>query len=166
MRFARAAALVVTILFLALPLSASDSLEGRFVIDRSHSDSVSAAIDRAVAKMNPLIRGFARRRLIAANPAYGNVSLAFESGAVHIVSGPTTLDLPLNGRAIVWRHDGEDVHVHASGNSSALRETFEAKDGVRTNSFAPSAEGMTMSVTVTSPRLRAPLQYRLVYRRE
>jgi hypothetical protein len=83
---------------------------------------------------------------------------------------------PLNGDPVLWDREtgracaevrGECVRVTTEWEDDRLAQTFVAEDGQRVNVFAVSPDGntLTVSVTVTSPHLRAPLIYRLVYNR-
>jgi hypothetical protein len=73
--------------------------------------------------------------------------------------------LPLSGAPVRWKHDGETLTVTGKTSGSGYVETFQAADGHRTNTFAPTANGLTLTVTLTSPRLPKPLRYKLAYRR-
>jgi hypothetical protein len=55
--------------------------------------------------------------------------------------------------------------VSTAWEGGRLRQSFVAEDGRRDNHFTVSEDGrrLTLEVTVTSPRLSAPLRYRLNY---
>ena len=150
----------------SLPSFAESAIEGEWRIDRAASDDVGRAIQSATAKMNAFTRPIARRRLARTNPVYERVSLRFTPSSAHVTAGPSTLDLPASGAAIRWQRDGETLQVSGRLRGNEFIETFDAKDGRRTNVFSPRAgDTLAMTVTVTSPRLPKPLTYRLVYRR-
>lgn len=162
----RRATLTAIFLFAALSLLAADHpLAGNYAIDRASSESIDRAIDQAVKKLNFITRPIARSRLHNTNPAYDHISLAFSSTHATVTAGPTTLKLPLDGSAIVWNRDGEKISVNGRMQGASFVETFDAKDGRRTNTFSPRDDGIAMTVTVTSPRLPAALHYTLVYRK-
>jgi hypothetical protein len=76
--------------------------------------------------------------------------------------------VPASGAAVKWtREDGETFDVSGKVAGSTLTQTFVAEDGKRVNVYTLSPDGktLTMNVTVTSPRLPKPLNYKLVYRR-
>lgn len=160
------AALLLLIAMFAASASADDRLAGSWVLDRRRSDSVDQAINDAVRRMNVFTRGVARGRLRRTNPPYANVRIAFYGDNAEITAGPSRLVLPLSGAPVTWKRDGETLTVTGRMESGSYVETFDAKDGRRTNVFSAGSDGtLTMSVTVTSPRLPKPLTYRLVYRR-
>jgi hypothetical protein len=75
---------------------------------------------------------------------------------------------PASGAAVKWtREDGEVFDVTMRSASGRLTQTFAAEDGSRENVYTVSADGrtLTMNVTLRSPRLSAPLTYKLVYNR-
>ena len=150
---------------LALNAIADDRLKGSWTLDGQRSDDVDKAINDTVRKMNVLARGIARGRLRKTNPAYSTISIAFTNQSALIATGGTTLNLPLSGAPVKWNRDGENINVSGRKDGSSYVETFDAKDGKRTNLFSVDGDAMTLSVTVTSPRLKTPLKYRLVYRR-
>lgn len=145
------------------------AMAGTFVLHRTASDNVNQAIDVAVARMNFANRPIARGRLRKTNQPYARIVIAFADGAVS-----TTFDqrkaivTPLDGSPVSWtREDGERLAVSTEWENGVLEQAFRAEDGQRVNAFSLSPDGklLTMNVTVTSPRLRAPLTYRLVYAR-
>ena len=75
--------------------------------------------------------------------------------------------LPL-GLTLLAATDGEVIDLTTRWVDETLEQTFIAEDGQRKNVFALSPDGGTleMQVTVTSPRLAAPLTYTLRYRRQ
>ena len=155
------------LLWAAQPVAANDRLAGTWNLERSASDDINAAINETVRKMNVLVRSVARNRLRKTNPAYSRITIAFTATDARISAGPgEPVVLPLSGKAIRWkRSDGEVFTVSGSMRGGSFVETFEAKDGRRTNSFSLGGDRLMLNVSVTSPRLPSPLRYRLVYRR-
>jgi hypothetical protein len=158
-------------LFAAAPVvleAQADAFRGTYVLDRAASDDVNAAIDRAVRGMNFVTRPVARGRLRKTNDAYpwirvqtdGNVTIEF-AGRTPTVSRP-------DGTVVRWRRDdGEEFDVSTRMVQGRLEQRFVAEDGRRTNTYALSNDGrtLTMNVVIESPRLSEPLTYRLVYTR-
>jgi hypothetical protein len=146
-------------------------LRGTFVLDRAASADVNAAIDRAVAPLNVVVRQIARPRLRRTNQPYGRVVLDWSPAEVSIT---TDARAPIRtapaGTPVRWRRpeDGEWLNVSTVWQGATLRQTFAAEDGQRVNDYTLSPDGrtLTLNVTVTSPRLPRPLTYRLVYGRQ
>jgi hypothetical protein len=169
--FPRAFAFVLA-LIAATALSAhaqNAALQGTYTYDASASDNVKAAIDAAVAKMNFVTRPIARGRLTKTNQPYQKLEIAFTPSQVTVITDSRApIVTPANGSPIKWtREDGEKFDVSTTWSDGKLVETFKAEDGQRVNTFSLSPDGnvLSMHVTVTSPKLSAPLTYTLRYRR-
>jgi hypothetical protein len=116
--------------------------------------------------MNVLTRGIARGRLRKTNPPYPTIDISLGNDNVSVLAGPgPRIVMPRSGSTVRWkRADGETFNVTGKLSGDSLVQTFDANDGRRTNVFSVGSDGrLTMSVTVTSPRLPAPLRYKLVY---
>lgn len=163
-------------LFLAFALAAlvpvaaraqESSMRGTFTLNRQASDNVRQAIDAAVARMNFVTRPIARGRLVRTNTAYERVVLNFDQREVTVTFDQrAAIKSPANGTPIKWkREDGEEFDLSTEWENGRLEQTFKAEDGQRVNVFSIDGDTLTMNVTITSPRLTAPLRYKLVYNR-
>lgn len=153
------------------------TLRGSWNINRQQSDNLENAINRAVARMNLVVRQIARPRLRSTNTAYPNIVMSYDQNSVRVeMAGRPTVSSPANGQPVLWQRQtggtcremkGDCVRVSAEWEGGNLKHTFQAEDGRRVNVYSVSADGktMTMNVTVTSPRLPQPLTYKLVYNR-
>lgn len=148
---------------------AGTSLNGTFTYDASASDNINSAIDAAVRGMNFALRPIARGRLRKTNSPYQRIQISHNPQQVSVVTdGRTAIVSPATGTPVDWtREDGEKLKVSTEWENGTLEQTFKAEDGQRVNAYSVSPDGrtMTMQVTVTSPRLKKPLTYKLVYRR-
>jgi hypothetical protein len=143
-------------------------LAGQWTLDSKRSDDVNRAIEATVKKMNFVTRPIARSRLRKTNPAYASIALAFTGDEARITAGSgRAVVLPASGAPVRWkRSDGEVFTVSGKLQNGTYIETFDAKDGRRTNTFSLTPDGaLKLQVTVTSPRLPSPLRYTLMYRR-
>ena len=174
MRRQRMTAVLFALLALALGAPAAaeaqqSSLAGTWTLNRGQSDDIQAAINRAVARMNFVTRPIARGRLRRTNTAYERVVIAFPSNQVSVrYDERNPIVSPASGAAVKWtREDGEVFDVSMRPAGGRLTQTFTAEDGSRENVYTLSADGrtLTMNVTIRSPRLSAPLTYKLVYNR-
>lgn len=160
----------------AVPMSGSTvqaqhaQLQGTFTYDAATSEDINRAIESAVARMSFVTRPIARGRLRKTNLPYRTVRISFTPAEVSVVTDTRdAIVSPSNGAPIRWtREDGEVLDVATVWRGGALEQSFTAKDGKRVNSYSVNADGsvMTMHVTVTSPRLAAPLRYNLRFRRQ
>lgn len=158
-------------LTLVEPVSGQDlqALAGRYAYVAAQSDTVDQAIDRAVAGLNFLFRPIGRHRLRKTNAPYQKLLLEISGDQIAITRDDNPpIRTPADGTSVSWtREDGEVMKVSTAWRDGRLAQTFAAEDGRRVNEFslAPDGQHLTMQVTVTSPRLDVPLQYRLAYRR-
>jgi hypothetical protein len=145
------------------------SLDGSYTFIVEASDDVNRAIEQAVSGMNFITRPVARSRLRRLNLPYQRLRISQTPTEVTTIpDSHTPVVSPLDGTTIRWRReDGESFDVSTQWEDGALRQTFKAEDGQRTNrySLAPDGKTLTMQVTITSPRLPKPLTYSLRYRK-
>ncbi|HEX8674021.1 MAG TPA: hypothetical protein VF710_19135 [Longimicrobium sp.] len=181
MRRQRTRILPLLVLLAALLPSAvtaqAASLRGNWNINRQQSDNLENAINRAVARMNLVVRQIARPRLRSTNTMYPSITMSYDQSSVRVdMAGRPSVSSPANGQPVLWQRQtggtcremkGDCVRVSAEWDGGNLKHTFQAEDGRRVNVYSVSPDGktMTMNVTVTSPRLPQPLTYKLVYNR-
>jgi hypothetical protein len=142
---------------------------GVFNLLSAQSDDLEAVIKAATARMNFITRPIARSRLKKTNSPYRSVEIAQPADSIAITYEGRRIAAPATGASIPWkREDGEKFEIWMRAESDRVQHHFKADDGERLNEFLLSAGGDTLSmlVTVTSPRLPAPLTYRLVYVRK
>lgn len=171
----RISALFAALLALALvapaPGSAQGaaSLNGTFTYDSGASDNINSAIDAAVRDMNFALRPIARGRLRKTNQPYKRLTISHNAQQVSVVTDDRRpIVSPANGTPVDWtREDGEKLKVSTEWENGTLEQTFKAEDGQRVNAYTMSADGrtLTMNVVITSPRLKKPLTYKMIYRK-
>lgn len=154
----------------AAPAAAQNpGISGAWAYVEAESDAIRPAIEQAVAKMNFITRPIARGRLTRTNEPYQRLTIQQANGQVTIITDDRSpIVAPADGNPIKWtREDGEVLDLTTRWVDGTLEQTFIAEDGQRKNVFALSPDGRTleMRVTVSSPRLAAPLTYTLRYRK-
>jgi len=171
---------IVALLALAsvrAPAQESPRFSGAWTLDPERSDDIEAKINTAIAGMNVVIRQVARPRLRSTNIPYPRLIFSFGENITVDMPGYPTVASPANGQPVLWhRRTGGPcaemrrscVVVTTTWEDQALVQTFRSEDGQRQNVFTVSPDGttLTMVATMTSPRLRAPLVYRLLYTRQ
>ena len=155
----------------AAPAPAQEpDITGSWSYVEAESDALRPAIEQAVAKMNFITRPIARGRLTRTNVPYGRITIQRAGNEVTIITDERSpIVAPTDGNPIKWtREDGEVLDLTTRWVDGTLEQTFVAEDGQRKNVFALAPDGRTleMRVTVTSPRLAAPLNYTLRYRKQ
>lgn len=179
--FRKLAPLLAIAALLTLPsarVAAQESprLSGAWTLDPERSDDVDAKINQSIAGMNLIVRQVARPRLRSLNVPYSRLTFSLGENVSVEMPGSPTVASPANGEPVFW-HRGLGgpcpemkracMVVTTTWEDGALVQTFRSEDGQRQNVFTVSPDGttLTMAATMTSPRLPAPLVYRLVYTR-
>jgi hypothetical protein len=162
------AAILLLSLSPALAAAGGDGPQGVFTLDRAASDDVGKAIDRSAADFNFLLRPFARSRLTKANPIPQRIEIVSTAAEVSVkIDQAAPVAAPRDGRTVKWtRDDGAVFDLTARTTDGALHQTFRGEDGRREAVFRLRPDGrLAMAVTISSPRLKKPLHYTLVFRR-
>lgn len=158
--------LLLPILLATPVLAHNGNLSGTWTL--ATAPDIAKAIEAAVAPLNFLVRPIARKRLAKTNTAYGTLRITQEGSDIAIQTDQRPPQrMPADGQPVAWtREDGETFMISARMDGEDLVQTFKAHDGERTNVYRldPATHALTLSVTVASPRLPAPLVYTLVYR--
>ena len=152
----------------------SPRFSGAWTLVRDQSDDINAKINVSIAEMNLVVRQVARPRLRTMNVPYPRLVFSFGENISVEMPGYPSVSSPANGDPVLWhRATGEPcpemvrscLAVTTTWEGQSLVQTFRSEDGDRQNVFTVSPDGsrLTMLTTMTSPRLPAPLVYRLVY---
>ncbi|MBX3270474.1 MAG: hypothetical protein KF729_09450 [Sandaracinaceae bacterium] len=152
----------------AAPARSAPPLTGRYRFV-SGRDAVRRAVDGVCDRLDFFTRAFARPILEDRNQPYDAVSLAFEDDVVSFSLGAWGPVRTRQGATRTIRNErGEAVRVHQVLRDGRLVQTLATDQGTRRNVIQASPDGrvLTIDTVITSPRLPAPLRYRLVYHRE
>jgi hypothetical protein len=173
--------LLVAFACLALPSARAQAQEsarfsGAWTLDAERSDDINAKINTSITSVNVIVRQVARPRLRTLNVPYPKLIFAFDESITVDMPGYPSVSSPANGQPVFWHRrlggtcpemKRSCVVVTTRWDDQALVQTFRSEDGDRQNVFSVSPDGatLTMTVTMTSPRLPTPLVYRLLYTR-
>ena len=145
------------------------ALAGSYVYDEEASDPIRPAIEAAIASMNFITRPVARGRLTRTNEPYSAITISQTGNEISIITDDRApIVARADGNPMRWqREDGEVLDLTTRWNGPTLEQVFVAEDGQRINAYSLGADGemLELAVTVTSPRLAAPLTYTLRFRR-
>jgi hypothetical protein len=158
--------MIVVALFALLP--SLEPYAGTYKVVPEECEEIRPAVERAVAKMNFLIRGIARSRLLKTQIRFPSITVTSDPSEFQIRHDGGTdiahadLTTPIRTKA----PDGASIVVRLSP-GPPLTESYEASDGKRENTYTLSEDGskLILRVRVTSPRLPEEIRYRLVYKR-
>jgi hypothetical protein len=161
--------LALTSALIAAPTRTSD-FTGAYELNTAASDNVENAIKAATSSMNFIVKPIARSRLKKVNRPHPTMFIQERGGTVSIAYNEQfPMVTPLDGTTVKWKNEeGETFDLSTTRTEGTLIQHFVAPDGERFNEFSQSAAGDTLylGVTIKSPRLKTPLQYRLVYQRK
>lgn len=155
-------------LFLLLPLARGADLKGSYVITADPAWQVKASIEKAVSRLNLLIKPIARQRLRRVVRLATKIDIKTYPGLLIIRYDQTPpVATPLNGQVINWTTpDNEQVKVTGKLGPEQAEQVFVAKDGNSVYVFRPAANnGMELTLTISSPRLPVPVVVVCAYRR-
>jgi len=152
-------------LLLALPLFAEAPV-GAWTL--AASPDIPAIIEKATAPMNFITRPIARGRLKKTNPAYQRIRIERTPKEFVIqYDDRQAQHMPADGSSVAWkREDGEVFQIATRVDKDDLVQTYKAEDGERTNVFHldPASRALTLTVTVKSHKLPAPVVYAITYK--
>lgn len=155
------------LLFRAVTAQAAP-LEGSFECGTDAVISRDAAIEKVVSEMFFLVRPIARERLRASNVIVGSLAIVVTPATIRVTRDGVLLESPRDGTEVRWTApDGRTYDVSQRvDESSGLEQRFRGPDGTRVNALTPTNDGgVSLGVTVTSPKLPIPLHYTLAYER-
>lgn len=174
LRSSLGATLTAAVLALAAPAAAQDltRFTGSYVYagDETQRQARLDAIEATVQQMPKLVRGFARGRIDKATPPPERYVLEVADGEItigHAAGSGVTTTLDGDG-AVVEGDGGAELTVTRTKQGDCIRHHGEQHNGSGTDVFCLSGDGKTLTVTVTigSNQLPAPITYELTYSRE
>ena len=154
---------------LAFTLAGLEPYHGQYLLVAPESDNLPEIIERTVRQFNFLIRPIARSRLQRTNVAFPAISFERPGDSGFRIAH-------VNGTAVLHRVAGEEVSGQSPDGSGIrvrlnagppLREVYQSDEGRRENTYelVDGGRRLLLHVVITSPRLREPIKYRLVYKR-
>lgn len=151
------------------------ALNGNYSLQPGAHDQLRQSVETAVAPMSFLLRSVARRRLLALNQPSSRVDILVRGDSVVIrYSNQPELRAQRRGASRPWKNTaGEAIAVEvraaadAASSEPMLYERYTAEDGTRENRwYLDAGSGQArLDVTITSPRLPAPMRLQLRYAR-
>ena len=145
------------------------NLAGNYTLDAGASQSIKAAVDKVAEQMSFLIRGIVKDRLMAANPSVNTVAIVLAGNDATITwNGSMTVKTTTDGTPVDWTApDGEKGKLSTVWAGPVLKRTLASGNGQRANAYSldPSGKVLTLEVTISSSQLPAPVNYKLVFRR-
>src|SRR5204862_556756 len=131
--------------------------------------NTKAAGNKPAEQMSLRMRGTVRDRLMAANPPVNTVAIVLAGNDATIPrNGSMTVKTATDGTPVDWTApDGEKGKLSTVWAGPVLKRTLTSGNGQRANAYSldPSGKVLTLEVTISSSQLPAPVNYKLVFRR-
>lgn len=142
--------------------------EYRFVGGQKERDGIDAAIERAVAEVNPVVRGLGRSRLQESNEVPASIEITLDGEVLTIHQAGEAHAAPVDGKKVKTKSKhGDKVHIIHKLGGSKLSQQIIGDGGERTNRYKLSSDGkrLSLSVEITSGHLPVPVEYSLSFER-
>lgn len=173
-RFICSAAAAAALICAPEAASAQAGFAGRWTLDAEASTPMSEIVRSGMSKLGRVYRVWpissqAKRRLQDTNKPSSFIRIEPSGEDLVVETDRYTLRTPKNGLREDWeRSPGDVIDVATQWGPAQFTQNFVADDGQRLNAYTlgPGGDTLYLDVTVTSPKLDSPLQYRIVYRRD
>jgi hypothetical protein len=143
------------------------ALAGKYDLDPTASDDIRAAAEKSTEDMNLFIRGIARDRIAENNPPYKHIEISRDDALVTVrFDAENPITLTVDGSPVLWTsEDGTRDQVTARSTGTQLVLQFAGGGGQRLDTFelGPNGKTLDLHIKITSPRLPAPVMYKLAY---
>lgn len=152
-----------------LPAQQDDPIPaGLYQFVPEESEEISGRIDEAVSHMNFLIRGFAKRRLAAANEPIDRVDIRYRGDSIWISLREDEPWIVTDRDARFGpytRADGEVVQVRTQIQPRVIDQYFRSSDGNKQILYTLRNDGrLAVESVLFSDKLQEPFRYTWVYR--
>jgi hypothetical protein len=134
--------------------------EGEWIVGAGAAKIVEDAVRQATHSMGSIARGVARGRLMKGHTPPGSIRMRRQGESFTIAfEGSSEQTYPISGAEV----KEEDLRRWLKLENAILHQIGERTDGKRENVYriGDKPDTMIMDVTVTSPRLPAPVRYTL-----
>lgn len=141
---------------------------GEWSVRPGADDVIENAVRRATESMSAFTRGVARGRLLKENAPPARIRMQHRDEVFTIeFEGGASLALPISGEPL--QRGNLSVRLDLQGVATdVLRQIGQTNEGTRENLYhidSATQDLMTMDVTMTTPRVPAPVRYALGFTR-
>lgn len=93
------------------------------------------------------------------------VAFSFEADKIRVRAPSATTVSPADGTAVDFVNGGERAKLRQRLSTDRITQVFDADDGRRVNEWrlSPDARTLSLTVTVSSPKLSRAVVYELTY---
>ncbi len=135
----------------------------------AETKALSAAIEECVSKMNVMARGIARGRLEKGNAPTAEVKITLAGKDITIArTGKPAITASSDGSKVTRNTISGPAEVTYVADHDKIVQTMQGKSSLSTNVFSLGPDGTTLTIStkIVSPRLPAPVQYKMTYKRK
>jgi len=155
----------------ALAGEPSPALSGsyRYAGGTEETKALSAAIDGVVSQMSAVTRGIARSRLEKGNAPTKEVEIKIAKDNLTIArTGKPAISAPPDGKPVERNTTAGKQQVAYVIDGRKIVQTMHGKSSDSTNTYSLDADGTTLTIhtKIVSPRLPAPVEYHMTYKRK
>jgi hypothetical protein len=139
----------------------------RYAGSSSEEAARRTAIDRGVDSFFFAIRGIAKSRLSNGTKIDPWVTFSFDADKLRVRVPSTTTVSPANGTPVDYVSGRDHTKLSQRLTTGKITQLFVADQGRRLNEWvlSPDARTLSLTVTVSSPKLTRPVVYTLTYER-
>lgn len=134
----------------------------------AETKALSASIESCVSKMSALARGIARGRLEKGNAPTAEVKISMAGKDLTIVrTGKPAITAPTDGSKVTRNTISGPAEVTYTVDGGKIVQTMQGKSSLSTNVFSLGEGGtLVISTKIVSPKLPAPVEYKMTYKRK
>ena len=145
-------------------VQATPNWDGTYTL-QSGKDQVPAAIEKSVAGLNAIMKPIWRKKLEGREKFYESLLILVGSNLTISFGKESPLTVPIGGSVSWKRSDGEAFLATMRKDGETIVLNLEGDEGQRSLAFTLQGGTLTERITVKNPKLSAPLEYTLEFRK-
>lgn len=131
---------------------------------------VRAALEKAIEKLNPLIRPIARSKLASSDPLIREIAIALPEGRISVTlvgQKRATIATKAGAREKIRNPDGKQVDAVQRFTKAGLEQLFYGAKGKTRSLYVlqPDGDHLAVDTRIDGQGVEGPITYRLVYKR-
>ncbi len=145
-------------------VQAAPNWDGTYTL-QSGKEQVPAAIEKSVAGLNAFMKPIWRKKLEGREKFYDSILILVGTNLSISFGKESPLTVPIGGSTSWKRSDGEAFQATMRKDGETIVLNLEGNEGQRSLAFTLTGGALTERITVKNPKLSAPLEYTLEFRK-